>query len=219
MSTSTPATTTIGEIISCDSLYIAPVTVDSDTAYTAGTPVSLAPAGEIKYDPKISAAHSSYDGRVMFNYFSEGVSETTVTVSGLTEKLRAQLTGKSYDASTGVIYDSGDLSYVPDYALGYRVEIGDGIFKYFWLLKGQFQLAAEDAKTRGEKISPVSTQVTFLPVVTNYKWSVPDPRDATGTSKILVPQKRIIGDTSDSAFIGAATWFAAVQTPKVPTAG
>lgn len=206
----------VGEIISCDNLFIAPVSADDDTAYTAGTPQYLAPAGEIKYDPKVNTASSSYDGRVMFNYFSEGISETTVSISGLSEKVIAQVTGKSYDSTKGVIYDNGDLSRVPQYALGYRVEIGDGTFKYFWLLKGKFyQSSAMDAKTKGEKVEPQATEVTFMPTVTFHEWSIPDPTDSTGTKKITSGLKRVIGDSSDAAFVGAASWFSTVQTPPI----
>jgi phi13 family phage major tail protein len=206
----------IGEIISCDNLYIAPVTADTAAAYTVGTPEPFAPVGEVKYDPKVSAASSSYDGIVMFNYLNEGIAETTVTISGLAEKVKAKVTGKSYDATTGMIYDSGDLSHTPEYALGYRVEIGTGTgtFLYFWLLKGKFYLsAAMDAKTKGEKIDPQATEVTFLPTRTIHPWSVPDPSDSTGTNKISIGQKRVIGDTSDTAFTTADDWFTAVQTP------
>ena len=203
----------IGEIISCDSLYIAAITADTDAAYTPGTPEPFAPVGEVKYDPKVSTASSSYDGIVMFNYLAEGISETTVTVSGLAEKLIAKITGKSYDPTTGIVYDSGDLSHTPSYALGYRVEIGTGAFKYFWLLKGKFYVSATDAKTKGEKIDPIATEVTFLPTRTVHKWAVPDPSDTTGTGKITIGQKRVIGDTNDSAFTGSAEWFTAVQVP------
>lgn len=206
----------IGEIVSVDSLYIAPIIKDDVSGYAAGTPEYFAPIGENKYDPKVSASSSAFDGRIMFNYLSEGISENTVTVSGLSEKKIAQVTGKPYDPATGLVYDNGDLSRVPDYALGYRVEIGNGYYKYFWFLKGNFYLSATDAKTKGEKIDAVSQELTFLPKYTFYKWTVPDPKNAGGT--ITVPQKRTIGDTSDPAFTLGNTWFDAVVTPSSHTA-
>jgi len=205
----------IGEVVSIDNVYIAPVTKDDITGFTAGTPAYFAPAGEIKYDPKVSTASSAFDGRIMFNYMTEGISETTLTLSGIAENIIAQVTGKSYDPTTGLVYDSGDLSRVPDYALGYRVEIGNGYYKYFWLLKGNFYLSASDAKTKGEKIDPVSQEIVFLPKYTFYQWSVPDPKNS-GQS-ILMSQKRTIGDTSDPMFTAAANWFAAVVTPSAYT--
>lgn len=202
----------IGEIVNVDSLYIAKVLQDDASGYATGTPEYFAPIGENKYDPKVSSASSAFDGRIMFNYLSEGISENTVTVSGLAEKKIAEVTGKPYDPATGLVYDNGDLSRVPDYAIGYRVEIGNGYYKYFWLLKGNFYLSATDAKTKGEKIDPVSQELVFLPKYTIHKWSVPDPKDAAKT--ILAPQKRTIGDTSDPAFTLGDSWFDAVVTPS-----
>lgn len=206
----------IGEIVSVDSLYIAPVLQDDANGYVTGTPEYFAPIGENKYDPKVSTASSAFDGRIMFNYLSEGISENTVTVSGLSEKKIAQITGKPYDPATGLVYDSGDLSLAPDYALGYRIEIGNGFYKYFWFLKGNFYLEAIDAKTKGEKIDAVSQGLIFLPKYTLFKWAVPDPKNLANT--ITVPQKRTIGDTSDPAFTLASTWFDQVVTPSSHTA-
>lgn len=206
----------IGEIVSVDSLYIAKVLQDDVNGYAAGTPEYFAPVGENKYDPKVSTASSAFDGRIMFNYMSEGISENTVTVSGLSEKKIAEITGKPYDPATGLVYDNGDLSRISDYALGYRTEIGNGYYKYFWFLKGNFYLNATDSKTKGEKIDPMSQEIVFLPKYTIHKWTVPDPKDASKT--ILAPQKRTIGDTSDPAFTLGDSWFDAVVTPSSHTA-
>lgn len=202
----------IGEIVSVDNLYIAQVIKDDVSGYAAGTPEYFAPIGENKYDPKVSTASSAFDGRIMFNYLSEGISENTITVSGLSEKKIAQVTGKPYDPATGLVYDNGDLSRVPDYALGYRVEIGNGYYKYFWFLKGNFYISATDAKTKGEKIDAISQELIFLPKYTFYEWEVPDPKNSGKT--ITVPQKRTIGDTSDPAFKLADAWFDSVVTPS-----
>ena len=90
----------IGEVVSIDNVYIAPVTKDDSTGFTAGAPVYFAPAGEIKYDPKVSTASSAFDGRIMFNYMTEGVSETTLTLSGIAEKIIAQVTSSSLHTHT-----------------------------------------------------------------------------------------------------------------------
>jgi phi13 family phage major tail protein len=200
----------MGEILSCDSLYMAKIILDTADNYTTGTPEYLAPLGEVKHDPKVNSASSDYDGHTMFNYYTEA-GEDTLTISGLSEKRKAQITGKSYDPATGRIYDSGDLSRVPDYAVGYRIEIGSGVYVYRWFLKGNFQIGSMTAKSKGQKVDPQGTELTFIPLNTIHKWTIPDPKNASGT--ILASQKAVVADTSDPAFTTADAWFAQVQTP------
>lgn len=207
----TPVTSPVtGEIVGCDSLYAAKVTEDSEASYTTETPFYLAPLGEFKHDPKVSSASSDYDNRTMFNYYTEA-GETTLGISGLAERIKAQLTGKVFDTTKGLVYDDGDLSRVPDYAIGTRISIGTGAtakYVFFWFLKGNFQLGAVSAKSGGQKIDPQGSELTFLPVNTIHKFTMPDGKKKS--------QKRVIGDTAESVFTQAMQnqWFNQVVTPE-----
>lgn len=200
----------VGEILGCDSLYFAKILEDSLNAYRTEAPRYLAPLGEVKHDSKASSTSSPYDNANMFTYYSEA-GEDTLSVSGLSEKRKAEMTGKSIDPVTGRVFDSGDLSYVPYYAVGYRVSIGNGDFIYRWFLKGTFALGAEDAKSKGDKVNAKGIDLTFTPVATVHKWNIPDPRDSSKT--ILASQKKVSDDTTNPAFKDADHWFAQVQTP------
>ncbi len=202
----------VGEIVGCDSLYFAKILEDSLNAFRTETPRYLAPLGEVKHDAKASSTSSPYDNSNMFTYYSEG-GEDTLSVSGISEKRKAEITGKSIDPVTGRVFDSGDLSYVPYYAVGYRISIGNGDFIYRWFLKGTFALGAEDAKSKGDKVNAKGIDLTFTPVATVHKWNIPDPRDPSKT--ILAPQKKVSDDTTNPAFTDANTWFDQVQTPSV----
>jgi phi13 family phage major tail protein len=212
----TPVTSPVtGEIVGCDNLYAAKVIADTADAYTAETPFYLAPLGEFKHDPKVSADTSYYDNQPFATYYSEA-GETTLTVSGLAEKIKAMLTGKDYDNTKGLVFDSGDLSDVPDYAIGTRISVGTGStakYVYFWFLKGTFQLGATDAKSKGEKVDAQGSELTFVPVNTIHKFTVPGK--ATG-STVKKSQKRVIGDTADENFTEAMQekWFDQVVTPE-----
>lgn len=204
----------MGQLTNCDSLYIAPVEEDTLSAFVAGTPEYLAPLGEIKEDPKASMASSDFDGTTMFHYASEGAAENTLTIPGLTEKRTAELTGKPYDSTKGIVFDTGDLSRGKCYALGYRLECGSDnatYFKYRWFLKGKFILSATSAKTKGEKVDPQSQEVTFYPQKTIHKWSIPDPQNAGQT--ISDGLKVVKTDTTDPTFTTESSWFSQVQTP------
>lgn len=200
----------VGEIVGCDSLFAARILEDSESAYRSDTPFSLAPLGEVKHDPKVSSSSSNYDDVVMFNYYSEA-GEDTLTISGASERRKAEITGKSYDPTTGRIYDSGDLSDIPDYAVGYRISLGGGKYLYRWLLKGNFSIGATTAKSKGEKVEAQGTELTFNPLNTIHKWTIPDPKDATKT--IQKTQKAVTADTTDPNFTTADSWFDQVQTP------
>ena len=201
----------IGELVGCDNLFYASILSDTLETYRAGKPAYLAPLGEVKHDPKVSSENSPYDNQNLFTYYTEAGNET-LSVSGLSEKKKAELTGKSIDPRTGRIYDSGDLSYVPYYAVGYRISIGNGDYIYRWFLKGTFQLGSEDAKSKGDKVTPKGIDLTFTPVATIHKWDIPDPRNPVKTIK--APQKKVSDDTTNPAFTDADTWFDQVQTPS-----
>lgn len=213
--------TIAGEIIGCDNLNIAKVTADTSSAYTTGAVRYLAPVGEIKEDEKATVNSSPYDNVVMFHYASEGASEITLTIPGLTEREAAELVGKPYDSAKGVILDNGDYSKQPVWALGFRVRAGsttNTFYKYRWFLKGRFVFSATTAKTAGEKIDQQSQEVTFYPEKTIHKWTF---TDSYTTDEITDGLKIIKTDTTDEAFTTETSWFSQVQTPDTigaPTA-
>lgn len=202
---------TIGEIVGVDSLCIAKIATDTVDAYTADAVGSLAPTGEVKHDPKADAAVSYYDNGPLFAYPYEGEAEETVGIPGLSEQKFAELTGKSFDPTTGAVYDSGDPIYSPYYALGYHIPVGNGYDKYRWFLKGLFVPSSEDYKTKGSKVDPQGLSVTYKPLRTIHKWAIPDPRNAAAT--ITTGLKVMKADTSSAAFTSAGSWFSRVQTP------
>lgn len=206
-----PDSTVMGEIVSIDNLHIAKVLSDSADAYTTDPASYFAPIAELKHDPKADATLGYYDGGAMFAYPFEGEAQEDITISGITEQLFAELTGKSYDPTTGIIYDNGDPTYSPYYALGYHIPVGNGYDKYRWFLKGLFVPSSEDYKTKEAKINPQNLQLTFKPLRTIHQWTIPDPRDG---SKIITSSLKVMkADTSSPAFTTASSWFSQVQVP------
>ena len=207
-----------GEIIDIGASYVSIGVQDSPSAYTPAATQYLAPSGEYKYDPKQDVSYSSYDGITMFAYVNEGPGEATVTISGVPEKLAAQLTGKPYDTTKGILLDTGDASNAPWCALSTQTFFGDvgTNYRMMQFLKGKFTLGAITAKSRGEKTEPQSRELVFHPVRTQYQWNVPDVNNpGQFTNKGL---KGISADTTDASFtITPAQWFAQVQTPNAIT--
>lgn len=198
------------EITGCDSLYVAKILSDTAAAYTTDTPRYFAPLSELKHDAKADSAVSYYDNSGMFVYPYEGEAADEATISGLPEQDYAEVTGKTYSAASGIVFDSGDPMYSPYYALGYRVQCGS-VTKFRWLLKGLFVPGSESIKTKGEKVDPQGLTLTFKPVKTIHQWTIAKPGDATKT--ITTGLKVVRADTSQASFIGGDNWFSQVQTP------
>lgn len=191
-----------GEFINIDQLHYAVVT-DTATAYTPGINKYLAPAGEISHEPSVNMKTRYYDGVAMFTTNTEGETKVTITISGVPTKLAAELTGKYYDVSKGVLIDTGEAGNAPWCALSGRMELGDGGYKHFQYLKGKFALGKTGAKTKTDDIDAQTTELTFTAVTTVYHFTV------NGQSKGV---KGVQGDTTDPAF-DPTTWFEQVQTP------
>ncbi len=199
-----------GEIIGCDQLHYAIIASDTEEEWSAGANKYLAPAAEIMIDGTGDLNKRYYDNVV--RYVSSGGNEKniTLTVSGVPEKVAAELTGKRYDAETGRIIDTGDTGKAPWCALSGRMSIEGDEYRYFQFLKGKFSLGAQTgASKQGTSITPNTRQLTFTATRTVHEFVV--DAEASETSGVI----GISGDTTDENFSGA-NWFAAVQTPPDP---
>ena len=194
-----------GELINCDELHYAEVTKDDDSTYTAAVPAFLAPMADIAIDVPNSTNARYYDGQKRFVTIIEGDTNVTIVVSGVPLALAAELTGKEYDESTGMFYDTGDVSSAPWFALSARCELGDGGHRYLQLLKGKFSISGEKAHTREDNITVNTTEVTFSAVKTVHKFTLP-----SGKKDGL---KGVKAETTDANFTGEANWFSKVQVP------
>lgn len=195
-----------GELVNLDNLHYAPVQVDNADIYQVGVNKYLAPAAEMKKEAKVDTAIRHYDGKPMFSSSSEAATDVSLTVSGVPSKLAAELTGKPYDAARGIMIDTGDVSNAPDYAMSARAGLGDGGYRYYQFLKGKFSIGAETAKTKEDKVTASTVDLTYTGVATIHEFTMPD-----GSKK---GAKGVQADTTDSAFTGADNWFAQVQTPE-----
>lgn len=197
-----------GEMIGCDSMYTAPVTSDTLAAYVPGSNTYLAPTAEISHEAKTDMAVRYYDNKPRFTSVSEANSDVKITVSGVPCSLASTLTGKPYDSTKGVFIDTGDASDTPWRTLSGRMDLGDGGYRYFQYLKGKFSLGASKAKTKEDKLTVNTTELTYTAVVTNFEFTMPD-----GAKKGI---KGVSADTPDPLFTMTSpetNWFAQVQTP------
>lgn len=196
-----------GEFVNVDNVHYALIGADTDAAFTVGTPTYLAPVAEIAGEPEVNNITTYYDGKAANNYVTEGKTELKLTVSNVPAQLMATLLGKTYDAASGRVYDTGAPN-PPSVALGFRFDMGTDGYRYYWFLKGTFSGGAEEASTRKADVEVKTYQLTFTAVTTTHTWTI------GGALRSL---KRIFADTADAAF-NPAGWFTQVQTPDTTSA-
>ena len=194
-----------GELVNLDELHYALVTADTASSYTTGVVNYLAPGGEIQHEAKTDINTRYYDGVPMFTTVTEGATSVKITVSGVSMKLAATLTGKPYDETHGIMIDTGDASATPDCALSGRMELGDGGYRYFQYLKGKFSIGSQTAQTRKDKTTEKTVDLTYTAMTTVHPFTMPDAS--------VKGIKGLFADTTDAAFTLGESWFNQTQTP------
>jgi phi13 family phage major tail protein len=202
----------IGEYIDALNLYYALVTADDAAAYTAGTPVFLAPLASIASETEYANEPRYYGGKVYFYSESEGPTKLTFQIPGLDAQKKATLLGKKYIAgSTKRFADSGKAK-APWLAIGYGSKVADqdggDHLVVNWFLKGKFAPPKVEAATRTTELDPKVTELEFTAVPTEHEFTV----DGEG-----MPLKCWGADAALDPSITESTWFEAVQHPNMPT--
>lgn len=190
-----------------DSLYIAKVTKDDLTGYVTDTPIYLSPVAEVqKATDSASEAHY-YDNKALIVVSSESADTITITMAPPVLEKLAQITGKSFDETTGMLIDSERSN---DYwALMYRTKGTDGKYRYVSRLKGTFNIPEEDSQTENDGTDTTNTQIEYTGIYTEYEFNKGKFIDGAwekGSAKgIVVDTRYNLADVS--------TFFAQTQTP------
>lgn len=176
----------IVEFRGCDHLVVAEVTKDDATGYTVGAITSLAPVAEIAKTTENSSETHFYDNVGAIVIKAEGSDEVTLTVPALNLDQLAKVTGKSLDPQTGAYVD--DEGVEKSYAIGYRITLTDGSFRYVWRLKGVFSnVPDEDSTTKSNNIDTNNQSVVFTGNKTVYDFQAGSIK---GHAKAIVIDER-----------------------------
>lgn len=188
--------------VGLDSLYVAVVSEDSATAYTAGTPAYLAPVAEATLEPTTNIQTQYADDTVFDVMTAEGETKITLTVTNYDPATLATILGKAFDTPAGRLYDN---NATPPYcALSFRSLKSNGSYRYFQYMKGRFETPAEDFTTKGESPDPKPVELVFTAIYTIYEWNLGSVTDQI---------KRIVGDDNTTNF-DETGWFTSVQVPS-----
>lgn len=187
------------EFRGCDNLVIAEVTADDlQNAYTTGTVTSFAPVAEISKTVENSSDTHYYDNVGMIIIRSEGSDEITLTVPALPLATLAKITGKTIDSATGAFLDGESTEKY--FAIGYRLKLTDGTYRYVWRLKGSFSIPDETSATENDGTDTNNQELTFTGVKTITEFT------NGGRTKAVVADER-------DGKVDGSKWFTTVVTP------
>lgn len=174
------------EFRGCDNVVVAEVTKDDNTGYTVGNVVPLAPVAEVSKTTENSSETHYYDNIGAIIIRTEGSDEITLTVPALELGQLATITGKSIDPATGAyVDDEGTERY---FALGYRLKLTDGTYRYVWRLKGAFSnIPDETSTTESDSVDTNNQSVVFTGNKTLYSFQAGNIK---GRAKAVVLDER-----------------------------
>ena len=196
----------IFEFRGVDNFYFAKVTKDDANGYTCGTPIHI-PVQEIGKSTDSSSEAHYYDNKAMIVVNSESADTITLTLAPPALDKLAQLIGKSFDATTGMMVDSPRQNDY--YAIMYRTKGTDGGYRYVSRLKGQFNIPEESVSTENDGTDTTNTQIQFTGIYTEYEFTKGtydgSAWQKSGAKGIVVDARYGLADVSN--------FFGSVQTP------
>jgi phi13 family phage major tail protein len=195
-----------------DNLYIAEVIEDDEQAYIAGEPIHLAPVAEVSKSTDSSSEAHYYDNKAMIVINSESADTISITLAPPELKKLAQVIGKAFDPTTGMMIDSPRQNKY--FALMYRTKGTDGKYRYVSRLKGQFTIPEETSATEDDGTDTNNTSIEYTGIYTEFQF---DKGTYNGTSWEKAGVKGIVVDTR-YGLADVSNFFSQVQTPDTITA-
>ena len=161
--------TSVDEFRGTDKLVYAEVTADNTEEYTTGAVKELAPVAEISKTVETSSDTKYYDNKPALTINSEGADTITLTVPVLDLATLADITGKEIDTATGAFMDGESKQRY--FALGYRLKLTDGTYRYVWRYKGSFGIPEETSATENADTDTNNQELTFTGIMTQHKFT------------------------------------------------
>jgi phi13 family phage major tail protein len=143
-------------VVGLRDIYVAKYTEGALPTY--GAPRKLAPALTVEVTPNFNSTTLYGDDKAVAVATGMGDIDITIGVADISSDDYAFLLGKSKN-NEGVIEDSADDDKAPYVALGFRLPLEAGGFRYYWYYKGKFNPPSQSYATQGD--SPAFTTPTI----------------------------------------------------------
>lgn len=182
---------------------------EKDGGYSTGTVKRLAPVSRIGKTVETSSATEWYDNMAMFVVNAEGPDTFEMDATAFDLETEAELTGKSYDATTGMLVDGPREERY--FALGYKTKGNDGKYRYVWRYKVSFAPLDEENNTENDGTDTTGSTLKCTGIHTTHvfekgRYDSTAAKWEKGTAKgIVVDERDGLADLTD--------FFAEVQTP------
>lgn len=189
-----------------DNFHFAKVIQDDENGYVCSAPIHI-PVQEVGKSTDSSSEAHYYDNKAMIVVNSESADTITLTLAVPSLQQLADLIGKSFDSTTGMMVDSPRQNNY--YAIMYRTKGTDGKYRYVSRLKGQFNIPEETVTTENDGTDTSNVEIEFTGIFTEHEFEkgIYDGNDwsASGVKGIVVDSRYGLADVS--------TFFTAIQTP------
>lgn len=188
------------EFRGCDNFVCAKITKDDKTGYETAAVVMVAPIASVAKTTEVNSETHYYDNTGLIQIKAVGTDSVTFVVPAMFLTKLAMVTGGYIDPTTGA-YMSGEDNE-DEYAVGYRIKLTDGSYRYVWRLRGQFSgVPDENSNTESDSIDTNNQEVVYTGTKTVYKFpGVGRRRD------IVIDERDGKCDLTD--------FFAKVRTPE-----
>lgn len=187
-------------------LVFAEVTADTESAYTTGEVMTLAPVAEISKSVETSSEAHYYDNKAAIIINTEGADTVSFTVAIPDDETFALITGRTYDSTAKRFIESQRVQKY--FAVGYILgETGEGEDeRYVWRYKGTFNIPEETSQTENDTTDSNNLTLEFTGIYTTHEFTNGKGTGVAGSAKAMFIRK------SDNVGT-AAQFFAQVTTP------
>lgn len=188
------------EFRGCDSFVCAKITKDDKTGYATAAVTMVAPIASVAKTTEVNSETHYYDNTGLIQIKAVGTDSVTFVVPAMYLTTLAMVTDGYIDPTTGA-YMSGEDNE-DEYAVGYRIKLTDGSYRYVWRLRGQFSsVPDENSNTESDSIDTNNQEVVYTGTKTVYEFpGVGRRRD------IVIDERDGKCDLTD--------FFAKVRTPE-----
>jgi len=160
-------------------LYYAMLTKDDATGATYEAPALVAGAISAKISAKTDSVTLYADDTAFETASSLGEIDLELEMADLPLSVQAALLG--HTVNNGVL-EATNTDVAPYVAVGFRALKSNGKYRYYWLLKGKFQIPDDESKTKEDKVSFQTAKLkgTFVCRVYDGKWKLVGDEDESG---------------------------------------
>lgn len=194
------------EFRGCKRLVYAEVLTDTAEKFETGEVKELAPVAEISKTVETSSESKFYDNKAAIIMDIEGADTVTFTIAIPSDKVLADITGRTYDDTKKMFIESQRETkyFAVGYILGEKGEGDDE--RLVWRYKGKFNQPDETSATENDGTDSNNMSLEYTGIYTDHEFA-----NGKGTGKKGSAKASYIRESAGVAT--ADQWFAEVSTP------